>query len=729
MIKAYDVSKLRAELESNTLNPKEYLLGLIELHNSHLNEKEVQDLLIRCLEKKKIFGDYSHILDKLVEARGLYPYVAFNESLESSIKKSVLSSGIKNEDGFDKVFHIKQLQVYKLLEERQSIILSAPTSFGKTLLVESLISSDALDNIVIVVPTISLIDELKKKFHKYTLDRPGKGKYKIVTQVSQQQSDRNIFLFTQERVIEKEDFPKIDFFVVDEFYKLSPYKVDDERGSRLNIAFKKLLNKCDFFYLLGPNIKGINPLTLNKLKCRYIDENEFITVATNEQIFPLSTGSDELKDIQRDTYLKYVLSLSHNQQTIIYCKSPKRASQVAKKISELVEVKDSPLLNDLSRWLKDTFHPEWSQSDIILNGICSHHAKLPRSIASLFVDLFNRKEINILVCTSTLIEGVNTNAKNIVIYDDCITRREKLDAFSYNNIAGRSGRMFEHFVGNVFFFGEKPNDSLNQIDIPIISNSENVNDSLLLHYDEPYTESVKGRLNKYFEQNDLSIDVLVKNSGIPPEEQLEFARDLITNFQTWHRLMSWNNMPSSTQLGHLNKMAEKYFRIKSFASGAIKNDVQLTRKIVSILKDEDLKDNIDMDFEYFSEENADFTIDDAVLRNFDFRRKIIGHYYPLIINAINNIQSEIFKRFGYQPGNYKYFISRVESMNTIPALMTLEEYGIPISLSLKANQLWHVKEGDSFDEAMEKIKKHKAENIPNLKRSELYMLKNSIEFL
>ncbi|MCV5791740.1 helicase-related protein, partial [Escherichia coli] len=84
-------------------------------------------------------------------------------------------------------------------------------------------------------------------------------------------------------------------------------------------------------------------------------------------------------------------------------------------------------LNSLSNWLKETFHPDWSQSKIIQHGICAHHAKLPRSIASLFVDLFNEKRINVLVCTSTLIEGVNTNAKNIIIYDDCITKRVQLD--------------------------------------------------------------------------------------------------------------------------------------------------------------------------------------------------------------------------------------------------------------------------------------------------------------
>lgn len=188
-------------------------------------------------------------------------------------------------------------------------------------------------------------------------------------------------------------------------------------------------------------------------------------------------------------------------------------------------------------------------------------------------------------------------------------------------------------------------------------------------------------------------------------------------------------MPNSGQLNHINKIAEKYFNIKSFASGAVKSDVQLSRKIVSILKNETLKDIIDQDYEYFSEDDDSFTIDDAVLRNFDFRRKILGHYYPVIINAINNIQEYVFTKFGYKAGNYKAFILRVESLNVTPSLMTLEEYGIPISISLKANKIWKVKDSDSFDEAIDKIKSCSFSDDFKLSELELKILEKNIIFL
>ena len=53
--------------------------------------------------------------------------------------------------------------------------------------------------------------------------RKYKDDYKIVVRTSQRYSEnkRNLFLLTAERVMEYEPLPKIDFLIIDEFYKLS----------------------------------------------------------------------------------------------------------------------------------------------------------------------------------------------------------------------------------------------------------------------------------------------------------------------------------------------------------------------------------------------------------------------------------------------------------------------------------------------------------------------------
>ncbi len=57
--------------------------------------------------------------------------------------------------------------------------------------------------------------------------------------------------------MEYKNLPQIDFFVIDEFYKLDANR--DERSHILNSAFNLLINKHKSkFYLLGPNIDKIS---------------------------------------------------------------------------------------------------------------------------------------------------------------------------------------------------------------------------------------------------------------------------------------------------------------------------------------------------------------------------------------------------------------------------------------------------------------------------------------
>ena len=99
------------------------------------------------------------------------------------------------------------------------------------------------------------------------------------------------------------------------------------------------------------------------------------------------------------------------------------------------------------------------------------------------VKLFNNGLLRCLICTSTLIEGVNTKAKNVVIYDNKIST-SKIDFFTFNNICGRSGRMFSHYIGHVYLFKEPPQPELPLVDFPIFTQTENVPDEMLINIEE-----------------------------------------------------------------------------------------------------------------------------------------------------------------------------------------------------------------------------------------------------
>lgn len=447
MISWYEESK------ANISNPDfnrwdDFLLSLVNEYNRHEQQHLIQDIVIRSLERKGEIEN-SFILDHLLGELGLYPYVENTENTSKDLFRRSIFTTPQDEN---KTFHIRQAEVFHRIINGENIILSAPTSFGKSLIIEALIATKEFTNIAIVVPTIALMDELKKKLYKYN------NTYKIITQATQKPDQNNIYILTQERVLEHLDLGKIDFFIIDEFYKLAPTTTNDERCDRLNLAFKKLYAKCKRFYMLGPRINGLAAGIEDELRCTFLKFDSYATVATNEFFYPItSKGRDADKDLERDTILLNILrSFENNAQTVIYCKSPKRASSLMVKLLNAGLLKQKNRNKDFSNWLGENFHSDWSLVEGLKHGIAYHHSQLPRAVSSLIVDYFNSSNINIILCTSTLIEGVNTNAKNIIIYDDCITRRTKLDMFTFNNIAGRSGRMFEHFVGNVYILGDKP---------------------------------------------------------------------------------------------------------------------------------------------------------------------------------------------------------------------------------------------------------------------------------
>ncbi|WP_067215606.1 DEAD/DEAH box helicase [Marinomonas gallaica] len=182
-------------------NWDDFLMSLVNEFNGHSNEALVQDVAIRALERKHEMPN-GFILDHILGELGLFPYVDKSNSTSKDKFRRSLFTTPQDES---KTFHIRQAEVFHRIMNSENVILSAPTSFGKSLIIEALVASNEFNNIVIVVPTIALIDELKKKLFKY------KDKYKIVTQVSQEPSDRNIFILTQERVLEYSRIESVDF--------------------------------------------------------------------------------------------------------------------------------------------------------------------------------------------------------------------------------------------------------------------------------------------------------------------------------------------------------------------------------------------------------------------------------------------------------------------------------------------------------------------------------------
>jgi replicative superfamily II helicase len=286
------------------------LLRDISYYVNTLEDSEIaHELVLRALENKDSFGSMSEILDALVRKIGLFPYLKpENLHVKDLLAYEAHRPFSMNRENDNYVFHRLQGLVYRRLMGGENIILSAPTSFGKSLIIDAVIASGEFSNIVIVVPTIALIDETRKRLSKY-LDR-----YKIITHPSQAKGDQNIFILTQERVLEINDLSDVKFFIIDEFYKLDPTtdSAESDRSILLNQAFYRLHKTGARFYLLGPHINGIPDNFQEQYNCKFIYTDYSTTISEVEQLDHTNDKTQQLIGLCR----------SLNESTIIYCSSP-----------------------------------------------------------------------------------------------------------------------------------------------------------------------------------------------------------------------------------------------------------------------------------------------------------------------------------------------------------------------------------------------------------------------
>ena len=409
-------------------------------------EIEARNRLIRLLD---ILGRenivYNPLLNHLIRETGLYPYL---EPETSSWQDRFVFESFKVDIGLDEpvTLHSEQSLVLKHLLDGDNLAVSAPTSFGKSLIIDAYIAIKKPKNVLILVPTIALTDETRRR-----LSKKFSAEYKIVTTSEVELGEKNILIFPQERAIQYCDkLEQLNLLVVDEFYKASQ-AFDKERSPALLKAMLKLGEKAAQKYYLAPNIADLNdnPFTKGMTFLRM----DFNTVFLEKH--------EEYKEINKDVQKKNDALLrvlgKHETKSLIYAGSYSGVDSVTTLLIEKTDKEGGPLLSDFATWLATNYHPNWKLTNLVKRGVGIHSGQLHRSLSQIQVRLFEEEEAGLqtLVSTSSIIEGVNTSAENVIVWSNKKAHL-KLDDFTYRNIIGRGGRMFRHFVGKIYILEEPP---------------------------------------------------------------------------------------------------------------------------------------------------------------------------------------------------------------------------------------------------------------------------------
>lgn len=656
------------------------VLAAIGRETSFGNSDAARDTIFWALSQRtSIPAELNGLLEALLREHGLFPYVRNVLELPIGDRLAYAAHRPDGDIGREIVLHAEQAKVYEHLRAGDNVVLSAPTSFGKSLIIDAYIAEKSFTNAVIIVPTLALMDECRRRLSRIP------GDFKVITHGSQTLAPRNLFVMTQERFVEMDSLPDIQFFVIDEFYKLDPSHGDAERTSVLNIALDALLRTDAQFYLLGPSVASISALSEARLNTTFVHHTGFTTVATDVRRIEAEDLSEAVPEICEEL----------DGGTLIFCRSPKRTREVAEWLLAR-EVGGGRDLDAAADWVGEAFHEDWILGRALRQGIGIHHGKLPRALGHHMVRLFEEGRLPYLIVTSTLIEGVNTSARNIVIVDPTVST-SKYDRFTFNNISGRSGRMSKHFVGRVIVFNEPPAEDTTSIDIPALSQSIQLDDSVLLQLEpSSLSEGALERLHEIERASVVSLETLRSNKGVSVAKQMEVGAILAADRQRWQPALSWRTgIPTVSEV---KRMGEVLIDLTG-KGNVVRSGAQLGARINMLRHQEgDVAALARQEIERNGK-----SADEAIEESLDFARNWMQFKIPRAIMTAASLGRDVW---GPSAGvsNPVAFVAQLENMFMPPFVVLLEEYGLPTSTTMKLRDRLGLEDAESLDEVLDNLR-------------------------
>lgn len=542
-----------------------------------IHEKNINDNLVITLYYFANFIGVPQYFDLFCQIKGVDYEIPIDNRL---ILNSMISESNLHFDKEIKL-HIfqKELLDYFKKNEINRYLISAATSFGKTYIIYSLIEKMNYNNVVLIFPTVSLLSENLERFLSLS-NKEYFRKYKIITLSEETLSDNNILIFTPERFmtfIDKNPNSKYDFIFIDEIYKIDNDFInndiidddalikDKDRDVAFRIALELSVNRSKDLLLAGPFLNVLRSESINNFisdnNFKILNYNSFDLVNRNKiKYSDLKTGSfdgikfDNIKMKNKKPEKLYsILSKLSNEQSIVYCQAKYLAEDYALKIADMkiYTVEPNDRYCKLINHLENQFGKNWCLVKSLKQGIGIHHGTIPKYIQREIIRLYNEKVLKCIFTTTTITEGVNTTAKNMIILSSK-KGREQLKKFDILNIMGRAGRFSKHFSGRIFII-----DS--EIDKILETNSE-----ILSH--KNYSEKSKKS----------EVDLEITKNKYLNNDDIEKKKNIEEQYNK-------NNIPETIRKSYLMIPSKEKIELYKIISKILKVDKNLIYNIIKRL--------------------------------------------------------------------------------------------------------------------------------------------------
>lgn len=466
----------------------------------------------------------------------------------------------------NKLHRFQKQILEKFSDDTNRFVLTAPTSFGKTFIVYQILQKMKYSTILLIFPTISLLTENYERIKAY----PFFGGYSIHTLSEEEidESANNLFIFTPERYLSFLDSQKgtvFDFAFIDEIYKIdNGYLVDEEtvleneRDVAYRLALEYICRQAKDIFLAGPYISLNNDETYNSF-LKFTEENNFQILQYNEfeivskQYYEISKrGSYNIDEYdvyipnkQRKTLLLQIIpKISFPaENTIIYCGKKTDTEKYAqiliqepnivKTFSDMYKEEDE-LYKIFVEHLERTYGEEWIVVVALKARIGIHHGLIPKYIQKEIINLFGRGQLVCLFSTTTITEGVNTPAKNIII-TSLKKGKKDLKQFDAKNIAGRAGRFGKHYSGRIIDISsgfvdiiKSDNEKLKHKNYDVNSQKSDVDYQITKdEFLSPTEQREKQRLQRKAEEIELPDTILAKFKVVGPRDKITLYESII----------------------------------------------------------------------------------------------------------------------------------------------------------------------------------------------------------
>ena len=444
--------------------------------------------------------------------------------------------------GYEKLYPPQADSVKSGLLDGKSILVSAPTASGKTLIAMLAMFSYLSKNngkVVYLSPLRALAAEKFtefKKLEKIALDN--KIKVGISTgdfeNIEKNLEKSNILILTNEKMDSiirhgAEWIDEIGLVISDEIHLIG----DENRGPTLEMILTqlKLLDSKPQIVGLSATITNSDEIA-NWLDCTLV-KNDWRPVPLSEGVcdggqVTMNDGTIfEVERTLRGTPIDLgVQSVMQGGQSLVFAETRTRSKSLATKaadvISQLLEKNDLKELEKTSKKiLSQNEHTEIVKTlaTLVKKGVAFHHAGLNQNCREIIEKEFRNGTIKLLSSTPTLAAGVNLPARRVVIsninrYNAKIGRNMPISILEYKQLCGRAGRpQYDDY-------GES-----------IIVGSGNV-EELTEHYINGEPEPIISKITDDKSLRTHILSVIVTHPGIKKDEILEFFLQTLGGLQS-----------------------------------------------------------------------------------------------------------------------------------------------------------------------------------------------------